>query len=174
MEWKIKEEFQYGVLLSICKQNYSLNSTKLILYFGRNKLYVKKSRIFMFVCTTVLYVLCKQSRRWHNNTTWTFSRRYCWFTQSNSEIHLKTPVRHSQASIHRFWLPLWYLRWRSLQGTLMTLTQASIYRFWLPLWYLRWCSLQGTLMTLTQASIYRFWLSHWYLWWRRFLMAFCI
>jgi hypothetical protein len=38
----------------------------------------------------------------------------------------------------------------------MTLTQASIYRFWLPLWYLRWRSVQGTLMTLTQASIHRF------------------
>jgi hypothetical protein len=47
---------------------------------------------------------------------------------------------------HRRW-------WRSLQGTLMTLTQASIYRFWLPLWYLWWRSLQGPLMTLTQAFV---------------------
>jgi hypothetical protein len=59
MEWKIKEEFQYGVLLSICKQNYSLNSTKLILLEHAECLTGVFKCISLFDCVNQQYLLEK-------------------------------------------------------------------------------------------------------------------
>jgi len=39
----------------------------LSIFSGKNYMSRNNSRIFMFVCTTVLYVVCKRSRRWRNN-----------------------------------------------------------------------------------------------------------
>jgi len=48
-----KSQSRLMVVLSIFSGKY---------YMSRNN-----SRMFTFVCTTVLYVLCNQRRRWRNN-----------------------------------------------------------------------------------------------------------